>query len=230
MKVEPSALSTVSQDDETLNAQGVYVKIRVVAIGGKLPDKFWHRTPKSSAIVFTTFNHPWRGYSCGEYKAATSSLKIYGCKAPALAIDALQPKKADHLQCPNPKARIGFLVRYISSKFGILNSTRCPGRMFNEDVREMNLNKRNSKSLNLFLVQSVIFVQSHLRTCGLDWSSISHTFIRGTMMMQACTKLEILVKTWDLITWLPQIPVTNSSFPPAALLESVQSITAKQLY
>jgi hypothetical protein len=42
MKVEPSAPSTVSQDDETLNAQGVYqrVKYRAIAIGGKLPDKF----------------------------------------------------------------------------------------------------------------------------------------------------------------------------------------------
>jgi hypothetical protein len=141
-------------------------------------------------------------------------------KASALTIDALRPKKSDQLQCPNPKAGIGFLVRYISSKFGILNPTRCPGRMFNEDVRERNLNKRNTKSLNLFLVQSVIFVQSHPRTCGLVCSSISPNFIRGTMMMQACAKTEILVKTWDLITWLSRIPVTNSSFSPAVLFEN----------
>jgi hypothetical protein len=37
-------------------------------------------------------------------------------KASALTIDALRPKKSDQLQCPNPKAGIGFLVRYISSK------------------------------------------------------------------------------------------------------------------
>jgi hypothetical protein len=36
-------------------------------------------------------------------------------------------------------------------------------------------------------------------------------------------------KTRDWITWLPQIPVTNSSFPPVALLESVQSINSQAI-
>jgi hypothetical protein len=66
-------------------------------------------------------------------------------KASALTIDALRPKKSDQLQCPNPKAGIGFLVRYISSKFGILNPTRCPGRMFNEDVRKEPQQKKHEK-------------------------------------------------------------------------------------
>jgi hypothetical protein len=39
-------------------------------------------------------------------------------------------------------------------------------------------------------------------------------------MMQACAKMEIRVKTRDLITWLSRIPVTNSSFPPAVLFEN----------
>jgi hypothetical protein len=49
--VEPSAPSTVPQDDETLNAQGVYVKIRVVAIGGILPDKFDIERPNQVQLL-----------------------------------------------------------------------------------------------------------------------------------------------------------------------------------
>lgn len=37
--------------------------------------------------------------------------------------------------------------------------------------------------------------------------------------MQACTKQQL--DTWGLITWLPRIPVTNSSFQSAVLFESL---------
>jgi hypothetical protein len=76
-----------------------------------------------------------------------------------------------HFTAPKSQGlnRLSRQIQYLPVLFGILNrSTKCPGRTLNEDVRERNLNKRNSERLNPFLIQTVIFAKSHRQTCKLE--------------------------------------------------------------
>jgi len=177
-----------------LNARGVYRgwnshDCRTSRTRWALAMYLRNRTPKSSGGLTIALEN---------LKPQQVHLKVYNCKAFAPTIDALQPKKANHLQRLD-KAWIVCLAGCDSSntyKFGILKSTRCSRRTFNGDVKERSLNWRNSieeRTLS-HLNRHLVTWTRRMQQLGYENSPTLHED-SITMMMQARTKLEILVKT-----------------------------------
>jgi hypothetical protein len=101
-----------------------------MAIGANLPDELWPEVSRAAVYLHNrkpkyTYNwktpydrfHTHLAYRDGvvveDRKPQQAHLKVYGCKAFVMTIDAM--KKANRLQRLKPKAWIGFLVGYDST-------------------------------------------------------------------------------------------------------------------